>query len=65
MLKQLWGLWRDTWWLWTAFALITIGFSFVVGVFFLLLLPCLPVPFIYFAINRYDENGNERADLGA
>jgi hypothetical protein len=65
MLKQCIGLWRDTWWLWLAFAALTIGFSLIVGRFFLLLLPCLPVPFVYFAINRYDEDGNEKADLGA
>ncbi len=65
MIKQLVGLWRDTWWLWCAFMTLTLIFSFVVGPFFLLLLPCLPVPFVYFAINRYDEDGNEKHDLGA
>ncbi len=65
MIKQMYGLWRDTWWLWVGFAVLTIGFSFIVGPFFLLLLPCLPIPFVYFAINRYDEDGNEKADLGA
>ncbi len=64
-MKQLLGLWRDTWWLWTAFIVLTLVFSYVVGIFFLLLLPCLPVPFVYFAYNRYDEDGNEKADLGA
>jgi hypothetical protein len=34
----------------------------VVGFFYLLIL-CLPVPFAYFAFNRYDEEGNEKADL--
>jgi hypothetical protein len=63
-MKRLLGLWRDTWWLWTGFFLMTIAFSAVVGIFFLLLLPCLPVPFLYFAFCRYDEDGNEKADLG-
>jgi hypothetical protein len=40
-------------------------FAFVVGIFFLLLVPCLPIPFVYFAFNRYDKDGNEKADLGA
>jgi hypothetical protein len=62
-MKRIIGLWRDTWWLWAAFVALTIAFSFIVGVFFLLLLPCLPVPFVYFAFNRYDEDGNEKADL--
>jgi hypothetical protein len=65
MTKQLLGLWRDTWWLWTGFVVLTVAFSYLVGAFFLLLLPCLPVPFAYFAINRYDEEGNEKHDLGA
>jgi len=64
-MKQIKGLWRDTWWLWSAFVLITIGFSFLIGKYFFLLLPCLPVPFLYFAFNRYDDDGNEKADLGS
>lgn len=63
-MKQLLGLWRDTWWLWVVFVLMTIGFTVAVGNFFILLLPCLPIPFVYFAFNRYDEDGNEKADLG-
>ncbi|KAA1261422.1 hypothetical protein LF1_39700 [Rubripirellula obstinata] len=64
-MKQLRGLWRDTWWLWIGFVLVTIGFSFLIGKYFLLLLPCLPIPLVYFAFNRYDENGDEKADLGS
>jgi len=64
-MKQLIGLWKDTWWLWTGFIVLTVSFSFIVGKFFLLLLPCLPVPFVYFAYNRYDDDGNEKADLGS
>ncbi len=63
-MKQLLGLWRDTWWLWLAFVVMTLGFSGFIGVYFLLLLPCLPIPFVYFAFNRYDDQGNEKADLG-
>lgn len=65
MIKQLLGLWRDTWWLWMGFILMTIVFSLVLGLYFLLLLPCLPVTFFYFAINRYDESGSEKHDLGS
>ena len=64
-MKQLLGLLRDTWWLWLGFVAVTIAFSLLVGKFFLLLLPCLPVPFVYFAFNRYDDEGNEKADLGS
>lgn len=59
-MNQLRGLWRDTWWLWLIFLALTIGFAVLIGPFFLLLLPCLPVPYVYFAFNRYDEDGNER-----
>jgi hypothetical protein len=61
--NQLGGLWRDTWWVWVAFLAITIVLGTTVGAFFYLLIPCLPVPFAYFAFNRYDEQGNEKADL--
>lgn len=64
-MKQMLGLWRDTWWLWVGFTVVTIGFTFLLGNYFLLLLPCLPVPFVYFAFNRYDDDGNEKPDLGA
>ncbi len=64
MMKQIWGLWRDTWWLWLGFVVFIIGFGLLLGNFFLLLLPCLPMPFFYFAINRYDEDGNEKPNLG-
>lgn len=62
-MNRLRGLWRDTWWLWIAFSLLTLGISFAVGGWFLILLPCLPVPFVYFALARYDEDGNEKPDI--
>ena len=37
--------------------------SIVVGKFFLLILPCLPVVYVYFAMARYDEHGHEKPDL--
>ena len=63
MVKQLWGMWRDTWWLWAIFAVMSIALAVAIEWFFVLLLPCLPVPFVYFAINRYDKDGNEKPDL--
>ncbi len=62
-MNQLGGLWRDTWWVWCGFVGVSIALGFAVGWFFFLLIPCLPVPFAYFAFNRYDELGNEKADL--
>lgn len=61
--KQLAGMWRDTWWLWCMFAAMSVGLAIAIEWFFILIVPCLPVPFFYFAINRYDEEGNEKADL--
>lgn len=63
IVNQLGGLWRDTWWVWVGFVAITVILGVTVGMFFYLLIPCLPVPFAYFAFNRYDEDGNEKADL--
>ena len=62
-MKQLLSLWRDTWWLWCLFVAVTLAMTFVVGQFFLLLLPCLPVVYAYFAFARYDAHGNEKPDL--
>ncbi len=62
-LNQLAGLWRDTWWVWLAFVGITVVMGLLVGWFFYLLMLCLPVPYVYFAFNRYDSLGNEKADL--
>ena len=58
-MKPLLGLWRDTWWLWIGFLTTIVAMSFVVGYFFLLILPCLPVVYAYFAYARYDTDGNE------
>lgn len=63
IVNQLGGLWRDTWWVWVGFLVVTIILAVTVGKFFYLLIPCLPVPFAYFAFNRYDEDGKEKPDL--
>ena len=62
-MNQLIGLWRDTWWVWLLFIAITLVLGVVVGWFFYLLIVCLPVPYVYFAFNRYDAEGNEKPDL--
>ena len=40
----------------------TIVLTALSGWFFLLLFPCLPAPYVYFAFNRYDADGNEKLD---
>lgn len=62
-MKPLFSLWNETWWLWLIFIATTIAMTFLVGRFFLLLMPCLPVVFAYFAYARYDAEGNEKPDL--
>ena len=62
-MNRLAGLWRDTWWVWVSFVVLSAILAGVVGLFFLLVIVCLPVPFVYFAFNRYDADGNEKADL--
>lgn len=62
-MQPLLALWRDTWWLWIVFVATTVIMTAVVGQFFLLLIPCLPVVFVYFAFARYDAEGNEKPDL--
>ncbi|CAD76298.1 hypothetical protein [Rhodopirellula baltica] len=62
-MEQFRGLWRDTKIVWMIFVSIIFAFAFFVSWYYLLLLPCLPVSFVYFAFIRYDDEGNERGDF--
>ncbi len=59
-MNQLRSLLRDTWWLW----LLTLAATGVqvrwMSWFFLVNLPILLVVFVYFAMMRYDSQGNLR-----
>lgn len=57
-MKPLTGLWRDTWWLWLGFLVSGIFLAIFVNAVFLVVFPISIVSFIYFAIVRYDEDGN-------
>ncbi|QDU55404.1 hypothetical protein [Aeoliella mucimassa] len=57
------GLWRDTWWVWLILAVLVIVLGVLVTWFYFVMLPALPGMFVYFAFNRYDENGNEKPDV--
>ena len=57
------GLWRDTWWVWLMLAIVVIALGIAVTWFYFIMLPMLPGMFVYFAFNRYDEQGNERPDV--
>ncbi|QDV62349.1 MULTISPECIES: hypothetical protein [Crateriforma] len=63
-MEQMKGLWRDTKFVWLTFLAAIFSFALLASWFYLLLLPCLPVCFVYFAFIRYDEEGNEKADIG-
>ena len=57
-MKPFEGLLRDTWWLWIGFLLSGIFLAIFVHPIFMSIFPISIVTFIYFAIVRYDENGN-------
>ena len=62
MQKRLQGLFRDTWWLWLAFAVIAIVMTFAVSRIFLVAFPILLVSFFYYAGIRYDDDGNHKGE---
>lgn len=57
------GLWRDTWWVWLMFVVVVLALGVLVTPFYVLFLLVLPGIFIYFAYNRYDQDGNEKPDV--
>ena len=59
-MKQMIAFWRDSWNLWVCFAAAVIVLSAIQNWFFLVVLLFLLVEFSYFAIMRYDEDGNKR-----
>lgn len=59
----IWGLWRDTWWLWLVLTALICLLAFFVIPLYIVCLPMLPGIFIYFAFNRYDADGNEKPDV--
>jgi len=60
LMKQLLGLWRDSWIHWVMFIAIIIALSVLLNVHFIWMLSLLPAQFAYFAFVRYDENGIKR-----
>lgn len=56
-MNQLFGLWRDTWWLWCLLAGAVVFVSAMVSWVMLFMMLVLPFQFCYFAFIRYDENG--------
>ncbi|MFN6401179.1 MAG: hypothetical protein ACK449_14895 [Planctomycetota bacterium] len=57
-MKRFKAFWKDTGWLWSVFFLVLVGLISFVSLVFLAAIPLLSVIFIYFALVRYDEDGN-------
>jgi uncharacterized membrane protein len=57
-MKRFYALFKQTWWLWTIYLTLNIGLNFFVSPVFLAVLPMIVVVFIYFALVRYDDEGN-------
>ena len=59
-MKRFYALFKQTWWLWTIYLILNIGLIFFVSPVFWAVLPMIVVIFIYFALVRYDDEGNFR-----
>jgi hypothetical protein len=57
-LKRFKVFFRETWWLWTISGGVSIGMSIFLTPIMLCGLPMLLVIFLYFALARYDEDGD-------
>jgi hypothetical protein len=49
---------KHTWWLWLIYTLVTVLLIAFVSPVFWAVLPMMIVNFVYFALVRYDEDGN-------
>jgi hypothetical protein len=59
-MKRFAGLFRDTWFLWVGLILAGTILSIFVSLVFLVTFPISVFSFIYFALLRYDTQGNPR-----
>ncbi|MEI6525175.1 MAG: hypothetical protein WCP62_04050 [Planctomycetota bacterium] len=57
-MKRFRAFWKDTGWLWTVFFSILLGLTLLVSLVFLAAVPMMIVIFLYFALVRYDDEGN-------
>jgi len=49
---------KQTWWLWLGYVAVAAGLIYFVAPVFWAVIPMMVVNFFYFAIVRYDEDGN-------
>jgi uncharacterized membrane protein len=57
-MKRFTVLWKKTWWLWSTCLIVTLIASVLLTPIMLCILPMLLVVFFYFALARYDDEGN-------
>ncbi len=57
-MKRFYALFKQTWWLWTLYLIVNVALIFLISPVFLAVLPLILVIFIYFALVRYDDEGN-------
>ena len=61
-MNQIRGLLRDTWWLWLVFSAFVILAMILFTTFYAVCFPFLVGMMIYFALMRYDKNGEYRGE---
>ena len=49
---------KQTWWLWSLYVVIAVSLITFVAPIFWAVIPMMIVNFFYFAVVRYDEDGN-------
>lgn len=57
-MNQIKGLLRETWWLWLLMFSASLLMGILVTPIYLIVLPGLIVTMVYFALIRYDRDGN-------
>ena len=57
-MKRFKAFWKETGWLWKIFLAILLCLILFVHVVFVAVIPMIVVVFIYFALVRYDDEGN-------
>ena len=61
-MKRFEVLWRKTWWLWVGLIAFGLFAGIRFGGLFFIIVPIAMFSFVYFAMVRFDENGNHKGD---
>jgi hypothetical protein len=57
-MKRYKAFFKETWWLWCIYLVATLMLVLFVHKIFLAIIPMMVVNFFYFALVRYDDDGN-------